>query len=121
MGITKEQQREKIRNNRKSKDQIVKDENRISKKHQMRYTTKYILVRGIYFLYHKNILVYIGQSKSNVMQRICDHQKDKNKIFDSFNFLDKTEFSDKQLDEFERKLIKRHNPEYNKVHNQTFS
>lgn len=119
MGMTIEQQRAKLRrikereakNNRPRKRKI---------RHQIKgnghVKTRHILVRGIYFLYHDQEIVYIGQSKTNVMQRICGHHAEGTKVFNSFSFLPYTSYSDKKLSFKEEILIKKYNPKYNIVH-----
>jgi excinuclease UvrABC nuclease subunit len=67
---------------------------------------------GIYFLFRRGVLVYIGQS-TNIYSRIIQHEKEGKKEFDSFcyqlchiNLLNSEE-------EF---LIKKYTPEYNLCH-----
>lgn len=67
-----------------------------------------IIISGVYFLYDKGELVYVGQSK-NILARIHQH---KDKVFDTFNYLeieDEKKRNDKEID-----LIMQHTPKYNK-------
>ena len=81
-----------------------------------KYKADDFFVRGIYFLYLEDKIVYIGKSNSNVMSRIARHDSDAHKIFDSFSFVEYDNFSDKQLSALEAKLIKRHMPALNVTH-----
>ena len=67
-----------------------------------------ITISGVYFLYDKGELVYIGQSK-NILARIYQH---KDKVFDTFGYLeieDEKKRNNKEID-----LIMQHSPKYNK-------
>lgn len=66
---------------------------------------------GVYFLFDKGVLVYIGQS-TDIHRRIQDHKQ--NKIFDSYGFV---ECDVRELDKKEKSLIKLYNPKYNITHN----
>ena len=124
MGMTIEQQRAKIR---RIKEREAKNSRPRKKKirHQIKgnghVKTRHILVLGIYFLYHDQKIVYIGQSKTNVMQRICDHYAEGLKDFNSFSFLPYTSYSDKKLSFKEETLIKKHSPKYNVVHKRKYA
>lgn len=66
------------------------------------------IISGVYFLYDKGELVYIGQSK-NILVRIYQHN---DKVFDTFDYLeiqDEKKRNDKEID-----LIMQHTPKYNK-------
>lgn len=66
---------------------------------------------GIYFLFLRNEIVYIGQSY-NIAQRIeqhCPHM-----LFDEWSWV---QVPRAELNEAERTLIKRHKPIYNYTHN----
>lgn len=65
---------------------------------------------GIYFLLNEGEIVYVGQSKRSVRQRILQHRKDK--VFDSF-FV--KPYERKSLDFMEAMYIFVHTPKYNKV------
>ena len=66
-------------------------------------------VRGVYFLFDDDELVYIGQSE-NILSRIASHLNDKR--FDSYNFI---ECQYGNLDALEAKYILKYNPKYNKT------
>jgi predicted small metal-binding protein len=105
MGKSIEEQRESIR---KSKSATT---NRIS---FIKYSVEDYLVRGIYFLYYKGNIVYIGKSDDNVFERISEHFKSI-KEFDEFSFKEYN-VSKKQLDEMEKRLINKFKPKYNNTH-----
>lgn len=65
-------------------------------------------IEGIYFLFYKNEIIYIGKS-INIYKRIYAH-KMKGVCFDSFSFL-KIEIE--QLLTMEREYIKKYNPKNN--------
>ena len=81
------------------------------------YFINELCVRGVYFLKYKGQIVYIGQSKTNVMKRICQHIDDGTKIFDSFTYTSCKNYSDDDLNRKEIKLIKHFWPKYNVIHN----
>jgi len=109
MGLSIEEQREKIRSaNKKNHSTNIKSK---------RYYVDSMFIRGIYKLYFNKKVVYIGMSKTNVMKRITDHYRDKNKIFDSFSFRSCNDLSDKQIELMEADLIKKYRPIYNVNHN----
>jgi len=110
-GPTIEEQRAKIR---LEKENIVKQNTLDMLKNNI--LVREMLVRGIYFLYKNNKVVYIGKSDENVMSRICDHFKEGVKDFDSFS-IKKRNVSKAKLDKIESSLIKRLKPKYNIVHN----
>lgn len=66
--------------------------------------------RGIYFLFNKNSLVYIGQSEF-IEKRIFDHVGSKN--FDSWNYIEHSK--ETSLNEIEADLILKYQPFYNKT------
>ena len=74
-----------------------------------------LFLSGIYFLYNRDKLVYVGQSDC-IIRRIGEHFADKE--FDNFKYISEETFY--WLYEypfrkyFERKLIKFFNPKYNK-------
>jgi hypothetical protein len=65
----------------------------------------------LYFLLNKNVLVYVGKSNSNILNRINEHIKDKD--FDSVYYIALS--SDNLLDEYEKKYIIKYKPKYNKT------
>ncbi len=70
------------------------------------------LLRGIYFLYRGEDLVYIGCS-GNIQTRIYQHLFDKE--FDSYKYIEIG--GNINLEEIERQLITKHKPIYNFTHN----
>jgi hypothetical protein len=64
---------------------------------------------GIYFLFHRGIVVYVGQS-GDVAQRVAQHIQDGNKVFDGASFLP---CQAKHLSELERHYIEQMAPKYN--------
>ncbi len=77
-------------------------------------------VKGIYFLYYKKKIVYVGKSNKNIMSRISSHFLDNEKIFDSFEVKNCVNLTDYQLSEMEIHYIKEYKPKYNYVHNMTY-
>lgn len=69
---------------------------------------------GIYVLYYKNRIVYIGQS-TNIHRRLIQHLKS-NKLFDKYNYI---EIEVDQLDDIEEALIRKYKPIHNTTHNDT--
>ena len=71
--------------------------------------------RGIYFLYDRGELVYIGQSIC-IQRRIFQHFHGDNKIyikeFDSYRFIEIND--DESLDKIEQLFILEYQPKYNK-------
>lgn len=67
-------------------------------------------IRCLYFLYKDKELVYIGKS-INLFGRIGNHLIQKNKVFDSFRYLEVTDIID--LEELEKIYIKKYKPIYN--------
>lgn len=112
MSLTIEEQRNKIR---EIKKQIVKDK----KSKNIKKTFKvadFFNISGIYFLKQGKIIVYVGESTC-IMSRIMQHFKENVKQFDSFQIIEKRNFSDKQRLSLEKSLIKKFKPQYNIVHN----
>ncbi|QKJ62400.1 GIY-YIG nuclease family protein [Flavobacterium sp. M31R6] len=70
---------------------------------------------GIYFLFDGNELVYIGKGW-NCLLRIAEHtRKDSDKKFTSWNYISINDIN--EYNRIEKELIKKHNPKYNKTHN----
>lgn len=70
---------------------------------------------GIYFLFDGNELVYIGKGW-NCLLRIAEHtRKDSDKKFTSWNYISINDIN--EYNRIEKELIKKHNPKYNKIHN----
>ncbi len=112
MGLSIEDQREKIRGTKEK----TKPQKKMRTESSKQYTLSNMLVRGIYFLYKKGKIVYVGQSRDNVIKRIYSHHDRREKDFDKFSFIRYIGYTDKQLDQAEKKLIVRHKPKYNKIH-----
>ena len=81
---------------------------------------KEFLVKGVYFLYWKKKIVYVGKSDSNVMNRISSHYINKDKMFDSFEIRNCIMLSRDQILEMEKYYIKKYKPKYNYVHNMDY-
>lgn len=69
------------------------------------------ILSGIYFLYYRNKIVYIGKS-INVYSRIRQHEEDNSKLFDNVKVI----FTE-SIDKEEIYFIKKYNPFYNGTHN----
>ncbi len=80
-----------------------------SKKRQYRDD---VIRPGVYLLFWGEEIVYVGQS-IHPYGRIHQHDKEKLKSFDSFRILHCRE---KHLNYWERKLIRRFDPKYNRTH-----
>lgn len=122
MGLTIEEQREKIRKEnelaRAYADSIRKVPKRKKGIGKMGYGYNGKLsfnIAGCYFLWDKNNIVYIGESTC-IMSRLVQHQKEGKKAFDRWTFKE-IKGTDKQRQAHEKKLIKHYKPKYNKVHN----
>lgn len=111
MGISIEEQREKIRKKKRELSEKYLEERQKNRFYLCDYLTK-----GIYFLYKNNKIVYIGKSDNNIFRRICDHYEEKSKEFDSFTFK-KYDVSNKALLKIESILIKKYSPICNKIYN----
>lgn len=75
-----------------------------------KFKTQRYNISGVYFLYQKNILVYIGSSK-DIFNRLEFHFKDNSKEYDSYSYL---ELPDLEYQLTERYLINKYLPIYNK-------
>ena len=78
--------------------------------HRRKFKVNEIFKHGVYILFMKNVVVYVGES-INPYQRICTHQKS-DKDFDCFRILYCKENRRKH---WEKKLINAYLPEYNKT------
>lgn len=130
MGLSIEEQREKRRqsrkeetknhvekyNNWKNKPQIEKQKNAIHVNKKLPIAE--YACRGIYALYRGSKIVYIGMSADNCLKRISQHYSDKKK-FTRFGVKPCKKMDLKSLKRFEARLIRYHQPEYNKTHNRT--
>lgn len=68
---------------------------------------------GIYFLYHDDVLVYIGEGW-NCLLRIAEHtRKDSDKIFTHWSFLPVKEPGQRKV--MERQLRAKHKPKFNRI------
>ncbi len=82
-----------------------------------RYKTTHLLIRGVYKLFYDNVVVYVGQSRNNVFERISAHLSEQRIKFDSFTFKDCSNLKDSELNEVEIGMIKKWFPKYNTIHN----
>lgn len=102
----------------KSKKQIKADVEKYALKFSgKKFDCCQLFEKGIYYLYDNSEIVYIGESNVNVMSRILTHFKDKDKVFNSYMIFLKPDYTEKQLKEYEKKCIQKHNPKYNVIHN----
>lgn len=119
MGLSKEEQREKIRlENESSRAYASSIRKTLDKKvNKMGYgyngKLSFNLV-GCYFLWYKNNIVYVGESTC-IMSRLVQHQKEGKKVFDRWTFK-QVSGTDIQRQSHERKLIKHYKPKYNITH-----
>ncbi len=112
MSLTIEEQRNKIR---EIKKKIIKDKK--SKIEQKTFkVVDFFNISGVYFLKQGKRIVYVGESTC-IMSRIMQHFKENVKQFDSFQIIEKRNFSDKQRLSLEKSLIEKFKPKYNIVHN----
>lgn len=112
MGLSIEEQREKIRRKRREEQAAIRAE-RSTKGKDKFHKTNMFCTRGVYYLYKDGKVVYVGMSLANCAQRIANHYND-GKDFDSFRIFPKRETSDKQLFSIEAKYIRKYKPIYNK-------
>ena len=68
-----------------------------------------VITSGVYFLYRKGTLVYVGES-GNIFERIGKHIKEKLKDFDEFEYMELEEIERKEMEAFLINIIR---PEYN--------
>lgn len=113
MGLSIEEQREKIRRKRNEERREFMKENS-TKGMKKKHKTNMFCTKGIYYLYLNDKIVYIGMSDSNCLKRIADHYSD-DKIFDNFEIHPKRNVSKKQLMSMESAKIRKHKPLYNKI------
>ena len=66
------------------------------------------IIRGVYFLYRGNLLVYIGSSQ-NILNRIPDHFSTKE--FDSYSYIEIN--GNININKVETLFIRKYKPEYN--------
>jgi predicted GIY-YIG superfamily endonuclease len=119
MGLSKEEQREKIRLENESArvyaSSIRKTTDKKVNKMNYGYNGKLSFnMVGCYFLWYQNNIVYVGESTC-IMSRLVQHQKEGKKVFDRWTFK-QVSGSDKQRLSHEKKLIKHYKPKYNKTH-----
>lgn len=70
-------------------------------------------IKGLYFLYQNETLIYIGKS-INIVFRIGQHLSDDHKMFNSFKILEvKESIQDFELLELESAFINKYKPIYN--------
>jgi len=70
---------------------------------------------GIYQLFYKESMVYVGMSK-NLRKRILYHIQDKDKIFDAAMIFPLPEYSLKEILDIEACMIKHYTPSLNVSH-----
>jgi len=73
--------------------------------------------KGIYKLYDRTELVYVGMSEDNFMRRIANHYDDAKKRFTHFEIIPFWKDSLRQLRARETKMIRKYKPKYNKQGN----
>jgi hypothetical protein len=69
-------------------------------------------VQGIYHLFYKDMLVYVGMSK-NLRGRLLQHLKDKSKVFQNVLWFCCKEEGIEEILEYEYKIIKKLKPSLN--------
>ena len=79
--------------------------------HRRKFKVNEIFRHGVYILFMKNAVVYVGES-INPYARVCTHIKSEKK-FDSFRILYCKESRKRH---WEKKLIESYLPKYNKTH-----
>ena len=79
--------------------------------HRRKFKVNEIFKHGVYILFMKNVVVYVGES-INPYARVCAHIKSEKK-FDSFRILYCKESRKRH---WEKKLIESYIPKYNKTH-----
>ena len=82
-----------------------------TKSHRRKFKVNEIFRHGVYILFMKNVVVYVGES-INPYARVCAHIKSEKK-FDSFRILYCKESRKRH---WEKKLIESYIPKYNKTH-----
>jgi len=68
--------------------------------------------QGIYHLFYKGRLVYVGMSK-NLRGRLLYHLKDPEKVFDAVLWFNMEDYSIEEILNYERKMITHHVPPLN--------
>lgn len=69
-------------------------------------------VSGVYFLFHNDEIVYIGQGW-NCFLRVAEHtRKDSSKVFTHWSFVEIQSETERKV--IERELIKKHRPKFNR-------
>jgi len=71
-----------------------------------------IVIRGIYFLWIENKIVYVGQS-NNIISRVNTHFNDNKKNFDSYNYVEISYEKVENLNNIESYYIHEFQPIYN--------
>lgn len=70
-------------------------------------------VSGVYFLFHNDEVVYIGQGW-NCFLRVAEHtRKDSCKIFTHWSYVEVESETERKA--LERELIKKHRPKFNRI------
>jgi hypothetical protein len=89
----------------------IKAEYSTTSSHRRKFKVNEIFKHGVYILFMKNVVVYVGES-INPYARVCTHIKSEKK-FDSFRILYCKESRKRH---WEKKLIESYIPKYNKTH-----
>ena len=89
----------------------IKAEYSTTSSHRRKFKVNEIFRHGVYILFMKNAVVYVGES-INPYARVCTHIKSEKK-FDSFRILYCKESRKRH---WEKKLIESYIPKYNKTH-----
>ena len=92
-------------------DKEIKAEYSTTASHRRKFKVNEIFKHGVYILFMKNVVVYVGES-INPYARVCTHIKSEKK-FDSFRILYCKESRKRH---WEKKLIESYIPKYNKTH-----
>jgi predicted GIY-YIG superfamily endonuclease len=72
-------------------------------------------VQGIYHLFYKDMLVYVGMSK-NLRGRLLQHMKDESKVFQNVLWFCCEKEGIAEILEYEYKMIKKFKPSLNVIH-----
>jgi hypothetical protein len=92
-------------------DKEIKAEYSTTASHRRKFKVNEIFRHGVYILFMRNVVVYVGES-INPYARVCTHIKSEKK-FDSFRILYCKESRKRH---WEKKLIESYIPKYNKTH-----
>lgn len=79
-----------------------------------------VLGKGVYFLFKGEQLVYIGKSTRCIYSRIAKHCEDQGKDFDSWEYREKSGYTDQDIGFLETDLISYFNPPLNVMHSSKY-